>query len=420
MYRLRFGITAVVVLCLSCATDQYTQVDSAVSAGLYDRGAEIIENNKKGIYRDALLYYLDKGMLEHYAGNYEDSIELLQNGEQAIYDAFTKSVTQEIGSYIINDNTKDYSGEDYEDIYLNVFNALNYYHKNDINESLVEIRRMNEKLEYLATKYDQLTTSAEQEAAQSGGSLPSNTRPASHFSNSALGRYLGMLFYRAGGKYDDARIDYEQLKIAFNKAPDVYTSGIPSSLDEELEIPNGKARLNALLFVGLSPVKEEHTDRISFSNTYVKIALPSIRERGSQVSRINIAFDGGPTLALELLENISAVAKATFAEKVPLIYIKTLLRTAVKSGVSSILDEEGYSQASKLFQLFTEVSEQADTRLSRYFPSKAYIGGITLEPGVYSFSVNFYAQDGRLIQSEKRTMDIQANKLNLVEAICLK
>ncbi|MDR2807898.1 MAG: hypothetical protein LBB43_02700 [Spirochaetaceae bacterium] len=420
MYRKLVISTAVIVLCFSCATDQYRQVDNAVSSGRYDHAAEIIEESKKDIYRDAVLYYLDKGILEHFAGNYNDSIDLLQNGEEAIYDAFTKSVTQELASFILNDNTKDYSGEDYEDIYLNAFNALNYYHKDDIAESLVEIRRMNEKLEYLATKYDQLTTSLEQEAIQNGEAIPTGSAPSSHFANSALARYLGMLFYRADGKKDDARIDYEQLKMAFIQAPEVYTTPAPSSIDEELDIPVGKARLNVLCFAGLSPVKEERTERISLSNTYIKITLPFIQERSSEVNRVSLVFNAGQTITLDLLENISSVAQATFAEKVPLIYIKTILRTVTKSAVSGVLDKEGYSEASKLMQFFTEVSEQADTRLSRYFPSKAYIGGITLEPGVYSFSINYYASNGRLIQSEKKTMDIQAHKLNLVEAICLK
>ncbi|MDR2150279.1 MAG: hypothetical protein LBO67_05590 [Spirochaetaceae bacterium] len=423
-----FISAVIVVLCLSCATDQYTQVDSAVAAGRYDRGAAIIEENKKGIYRDAILYYLDKGMLEHYAGNYLDSIELLQNGEEAIKEAFTKSITQEIGSFIINDNTKDYSGEDYEDMYLNVFNALNYYHKNDISEALVEIRRMNEKLQELAIKYDQLTTSLEQEAIKNGAAIPESAHSSVDFANSALARYLGMLFFRANGKYDDARIDYEQLKIAFNKAPAIYTNPVPGSIDEELTIPAGKARLNVIGFAGLSPIKEERVERIYTSDVFIKIALPVIEERRSQVDRVSLVFEGEttlPPLTLELLENISAVAKATFTKKVPSIYIKTILRTMAKSGLASFLGEkeeegEGYSYARLAMQAFTEVSEQADTRLSRYFPSKAYIGGITLEPGVYSFSINYYASDGRLIQSEKRTMDIQAHNLNLVEALCLK
>jgi hypothetical protein len=61
---------------------------------------------------------LDKGLLEHYVGNYRDSSQDLENAERLIQDTFTKSVTAGIASYIANDNTKEYPGEDYEDIYL--------------------------------------------------------------------------------------------------------------------------------------------------------------------------------------------------------------------------------------------------------------------------------------------------------------
>jgi hypothetical protein len=425
------GIFGAGILFFSCATDQYIQVDEAVARGRYADSAVIIERNKEKIYRDPVLYYLDKGMVSHYAGKYDDSIDLLQDAGQSIEEAFTKSVTQEIASYLINDNTTDYAGEDYEDVYISAFNALNYYHKDNIEDALVEIRQMNIKLETLASKYGQITTSLQQEAVQNGGVVPVDSS-TTKFTNSALARYLGMLFYRGNGKYDDARIDHDQLKLAFINTPKVYAYPVPISIDEELNIPQGKARLNILCFAGLSPIKIELVERINISSTaWIKIALPFMEERRSEVSKIAVVFDSGTTLNLDLLENMSSIARETFREKLNVIYLKTFLRATMK-GIATVGLNEAANQtddsniktalrvASIASQVGTELSEQADLRLSRYFPAKAYIGGITLEPGTYSFSINYYAANGRIISSEKKTMDIQANKLNLVEAICLK
>ncbi len=73
-----------------------------------------------------MLYYLDLGMLHHYAGNYAKSNEFLQKAEYAIEELFTASVSKIATSLLLNDNALDYSGEDYEDIYLNIFKALNF------------------------------------------------------------------------------------------------------------------------------------------------------------------------------------------------------------------------------------------------------------------------------------------------------
>ena len=133
-----------ILFCLSCATgNPYLKIDAAVEQGDHQTGIALLEKDKKAIYRnkDAILYYLDKGMLAHYAEEYDDSTQLLQEGERAIEEAFTKSITMEIGSYLLNDTTREYDGEDYEDIYINVFNALNYYHNRQGNLDIPEVRQ---------------------------------------------------------------------------------------------------------------------------------------------------------------------------------------------------------------------------------------------------------------------------------------
>ncbi|MDR2536868.1 MAG: hypothetical protein LBC46_01050 [Treponema sp.] len=426
------------LLFFSCASNHYQAVDELVGDGDYASSAALVEKNRKSIYRDkdAILYYLDRGMLTHYATDYDTSIPLLRDGERAIEAAYTKSITQAIGSYILNDTTVEYGGEDYEDIYINVFNALNYYHQNKLEDALVEIRQMNNKLSFLSTKYGELTTSLQQQALADGTQIPPNPDAVTQFSDSALARYLGMLFYRGIGEADDARIDSEMLKVAFANAPHVYSYPLPSSLagDEELAIPQGKARLNVIGFSGLSPIKQEQTLRIPLlvSYNYIKIALPEMLSRRSLVSRIQVEVKGGPRFDLELLEDIDAVAKETFKQKQNLIYMKSIIRATMK-GVSAatldVLARESDDASTGLLlgvlslgtQVFAEASEQADLRISRYFPAKALAGGVNLDPGVYDLKINYYSANGHLIASfNKEQVPVLENKLNLVEVVCLK
>ena len=431
-----FSTVLILFLFLSCAsTGSFASVDAGLERSDYTGSIAQLEKMKKSLYKskDTILYYLDKGMLSHYAQLYADSSQLLQEGERAIEEAFTKSITQEISTYLINDNVRDYGGEDYEDIYINAFNALNYYHQGDLEGAMVEIRRMNEKLQYLSVKYDTAISALQQKALEDDISeIPPNPQSPTKFNDSAFARYLGMLFYRGAGLNDDARIDRDWLLTAFANTPTVYSHPVPSSLSGELEIPEGMARLNVFAFGGLSPIKKEVVTRIPLPNMrWIKIALPEMESRPSDIAKVELVFDSGDHYELELLESIDAVAKETFRARQQLIYLKTIIRAILKTAGSTALQvAAGESDENKglilgLFsiatQVFAEVSEQADTRVSRYFPARVYVGGINLPPGHYSFQIKYYNRSGReIISISYRDMIVRENTLNLAEAICLK
>ncbi|MDR0731403.1 MAG: hypothetical protein LBF63_07015 [Treponema sp.] len=419
---------------VSCATASFHRVDSALDKGGYEESVRLLEDDRSSLYGsgDDILYYLDKGMLAHYAGLHVESSELLEAGERAIEDAYTKSIVQELGTYLLNDTVRDYAGEDYEDVYINTFNALNYYYRGDMEEALVEIRRMNNKVRNLAGKYGVMRSALQKKALEESLPIPSNPEAPSAFNDSALARYLGMLFYRGTGRYDDARIDGDYLRLAFANSPALYPHPLPASLEYELDIPPGLARFNVLAFAGLSPVKKADTIRLPLANgRYIKLSLPQMVYRPSSVARIEIILDDGRRFDLELLEDIEAIARETYKAREGVIYLKTAIRTALKSIGMAAFDamaekSEGgasliYSMLSLGTQIFAEASEQADLRISRYFPARAYTGGINLEPGRYSCKAVYYSAAGKVLASFRyEDVPVQENRLNLVEVICLK
>jgi hypothetical protein len=48
------------------------------------------------------------------------------------------------------------------------------------------------------------------------------------------------------------------------------------------------------------------------------------------------------------------------------------------------------------------------------------VGGINLEPGTYSFRVNYYGPRGLIQSIERNDVPVEAGKLNLVETVCLR
>jgi hypothetical protein len=422
------------LLLLACATrsDVYKEIDAAVESASFENAVAAIEKGQDGrrpVYpaKNRILLYLDKGILEHYAGQYDASSTDLQEGERLIEEAFTKSVSQEVSSYIVNDNTRDYSGEDYEDIYINVFNALNYYHRGDTEGAMVEIRRVNIKLQALADKYAAGGSRIREFVKERVESLVIPDDEPVVLTDSALARYIAGLFYRGDNRPDDARIDFEEIEKIYAAAPGVYSSSVPASVAEELSgVPSGKARLNVLAFTGLAPVKQENVFFIPVplpSNVFnqVKLALPRLVTRPSRIDEVTVRLQNGESFPLELIEDIEAVAVETFKAKYGLIFLKTLTRVALKTAAGEAAAQAaeeagGFGSIVSLgSRLAADISESADIRLSRYFPGKAWAGGITLDPGVCDVTFTFSNGD-----TVTKKITVKAGKTNIVEAFNLK
>jgi hypothetical protein len=167
MKTYKFGFIILFILgallingCASVATRtaHFQKIEASVQQGNYADAIVQLENGKGNFYqkKERVLYYLDLGALHHYNGDYDKSNELLTEAENAIEELYTKSVSKAAASLLLNDNALDYSGEDYEDIYINIFKALNYLELEKFDEAFVEIRRINQKLNLLEDKYGKL------------------------------------------------------------------------------------------------------------------------------------------------------------------------------------------------------------------------------------------------------------------------
>lgn len=552
-----FLLLVFVFLLTSCATADFTGISSSMIRGNYTQARLELENQKERLYteNDKVLYNLDAGVLSHYSGDWEQSNVNFSAAENLIEQYYSKSISQGVSSYFMNDMVVDYAGEDYEDIYTNFFMALNYIHLGKIDDAMVEIRRFDNKQKLLATKYTDQLSYASDELGSSYSDV------SIQFQNSAAARYLSMLLYRANGQSDSAEVDRKLLLRAFEEQPSLYTFNVPSCVNEELEVPRGKARLNFVCFTGQAPTKVEDVSRIYLGDgIYCKIALPLMVDLGSSVKSISVdVYDSSGNaveipefmdderivevavenaeaerkmtaserakalvaeamteeesdsdnssrssaararaqamgisaeesssgkdenlkkwtpkasaedsqkgaskesaenlkkwtpkssaaedsaeisvsdmelvnnLALEKIESIENIALDTFIQHSSVIYSRAMIRaigktatTGVLNFVSEFSDDETVSSVFSVLsfasQVTNEVTEQADLRTSRFFPANIYVGGITLDPGVYTVVVTFRGSSGQVLESSTyESVNVSSKSINLVEAIC--
>jgi len=454
-----------ILSCTSLTTQQqqYAASIPLVRDGKYKQASLLIQDARKSAYRkkDRVLYYLDLGMLHHWAGEYELSNELLTQAEDAIEELYTASLSKTIASGLLNDNLLDYPGEDYEDIYLNLFKALNNIALGDKESALVEIRRVQIKLNLLEDKH---RSSAEvyNNSEAAGGKILSGKSP---LHNDVLARYIGLLLYRTQGFPDDARIEKELIDEAWETQGQLYDFPKPSL--PNIKLPDEeKAVVNFLAFSGLSPTKladtllvrtgkdmvfltmieqnEDYvTELIGFNylevpdikeGIHFKVQFPRLSKRSSIVDRIVVKVDGVEYAELELLESMERLSEEAFRLKQPLTIGKTIIRITLKTvskemgkeAIDRELSEMGTGGAIAGFfanlaaDIAIDASENADLRISQFFPASAYVAELLLTPGSYHIAVEYWSSNRLLEEIDYGIRHFRPHKLNFIESYLLQ
>ncbi len=440
--------------CSSVATKKkfYEPITAELRSGNSVAAAQMLEAAKdknKYAQKDRFLYFIDAGMLNHYARSYDASNAKLHLAEEAAEELFTKSVSRAAASLLLNDNVLEYSGEDYEVLYANLIKALNYIARGEFDEAFVEIRRANLKLELLEQKYADAATEFQQSSPDDTNRVEIDYEVDEvRFHNDAFGRYLSMHIYAADGKMDDARIDHDFLVQAFRSQPHIYDFAMP----EVRYYSQDRAILSVVGLIGLAPVKEALSLRIRTdkdlglvqvlyddpqnkgaeyghlpvkvkADYYFKFAIPKIMPRPSLVSEIRVLANGKLIGKLQLLEDVSKVAEETFAAKKSLIYIHTVARAITKGLAAHKLKKKvdtgglgGWLKKAAV-DVGTDLIENADLRSSQFLPGMIYVGDFEIEPGTYDIAVEFYLADGSLAEETTYSgYKVVKNGLNLIEA----
>ncbi len=458
----RSFLILVIVFTLSCASTkssktQFAGIDEKIISRDYHGALKQIEAARGKFYKEKekALYYVDAGMLHHYNGNFEQSNTLLSKAETAFDELYTKSIGRGAASMLLNDNVLEYSGEDYEDIYLNVFKALNYVELDKFDGAFVEIRKINEKLSLLEQKHRKMA----KQYNKSKDKKKNFETGKNKFHNSALGRYLSMLLYRAEGKMDDARIDKEKIDEAWQLQSHIYNFSKPS-LNNYLSRTD-KAKINVISFTGRAPDKKANTlyihtekDLVVIGTTkenprgkqnletldlipwkdmkkgyHFKFQLPFMKTRKSNIGRIEVLIDGNTAADLQQIEDIEKVALETFKIKEPIIYLKTITRTVIKGLFSAKRKEEMEKKIDNALLGFAarlatdaivDATENADLRISRFFPAKTSITEIEVTPGIHNVKVKYYSKNGSvLFVDDLGDKNISKSGLNLFESFYL-
>ena len=377
--------------------------DNLFRQGRYD---DAVQRLKKGYEdqgesgRDSLLYILDLGLALHSAGRYEESNKVFLQADKLAEIKDYTSIATEAGTLLTSDNIKSYKAEDFENVLINTYLAMNYALMGDWENSLVEARRVNQKLYMMVSEGKR------------------------KYKQNAFARYLSAAVYEADGNFEDAYVDYKNTHDLMPGFPglgkDLWRCARINGIEDDLEKWDEEYSLtradhDAAMAVGPKSRKAEIIVLYENGISPIKRPNPQFRElprffpRANPVRMAEVDINGQPVANTLMLENIEATAIENLDEKYGGMIAKKLAGIVAKEVVAHEIERK-----SKLLGLVSEIamfaSDQADVRSWNLLPRDLQIARIPVDAGTYTVRVR--AIGAGFVQ--EKTVQLAAGKKSFV------
>lgn len=432
----------------SCATyyQQNIKFQSYVSSGNIDNAREILEKDKGKKNKNKVLYLFNKGWIEWISKNYNESNIAFEEADKVIEDQ-QKNLGIEALALVSNPSVKPYKPEDFEIVLVNYYKALNYLSIGKNREALVEVRKINEKLNQLNDKYPDHKNRYQDDA----------------FAHIVIG-----LIYDANREYNDAFIAYRNaLNVYENsysknfnlQAPeqlkkDILRAAYRTGFMEELRFYEQKFNMKyepktgqdgELVFIwhnGLGPVKSEWSINftktgnndgwVTFANeqyglsfpifvgdksdkeksgfaklSFLRIAFPKYAERKPFYTRAEIISNGRP-YSLETAQDINGIAFKTLNDRMLREMGNSILRLATKKALEAAARKENEDLGSAI-GILNAITEKADTRNWQTLPYYICYTRVSLPEGDNDIEFKAYSVTSQ-VKTENFKFEVTKNK----------
>jgi tetratricopeptide (TPR) repeat protein len=419
-----------VCLLSSCTSYVYRSIDikQSLSRQEYGRALESIEHANTGGSR--LVYLYEKGLILHYADDYQRSIDAFGEAEAELDRLYTRSLSREIGALFTSDNVVEYRGDRYEAAYLYYYQILNYLSLGRLEDAAIECRKMNHTLQLFMDN------------------------DGSSYRNDPFLQYLSALVYEAYGERADADVSLRVALQSYQELGETYDIPIPSSLYRDL-VENaeyfGDAQaaeqyrsecsalpaagtgpdsgiLNLFVECGYVPGKredilslpifkkdlEKDIDDERFAEVlmkrrgmdrpaevkvdyWLKVAVPALQVEPPGIGGVEITVpgSGAGSVAATPVANLDVLASRAFEEKEGRIYLKTIARALTKYLAKKKAENGKGEIAGWVVNIFNVATETADTRSWSTLPGRIFMGRLRLPQGTHDIELHLLDPSGR-------------------------
>src|SRR5262245_643100 len=389
----------------------HTTLDFA-RAGNVDGAIKNLESNNRVPDRD-LLYYLELGMLERLANQYQESQKawMAANTQIQVHDPVSqvRSLVGTGSSYLINDKMRTYEGYDYERVMLTTYIALNHLALGDLEKARVAIKQTHELEAVIAEQRAAQIAEVEEEAKKRGARTSFkelNGYPVQTIDNpevnalknsyqSALSHYLAGFIYESLGEPSLAAPGY---RLANELQP-----GVPlleealGGLEARLRAPkDGMVDVLFLVGSGTAPAlrSQQFNMFVPVNNrmVLVPVSFPVMAPSGFTQRPPEIKVDQADSLPLAPLTSIDLMARRRLKDDMPAI----MLRTSVRAAASAAMQYQAQRASDRnnsagllaaIVTIGSVLVASADDRTWRTLPSDISIARARIPAGVHTVTV---------------------------------
>jgi hypothetical protein len=341
---------------------------------------------------------------------------------------------------MINDNTAPYRGEDFESVMVNLFLALSYANLSEIDDALVEARKVDSKLKAINLQYaenEQNTYKEDPFVRLLMGILyeMGETRPDlndAYISYSIALQGYESEYQRFGVSFPQPLVENLISVAAFMGRDEKrkMLQRFPSQSFVSLAERRDRAEVYVLHLNGRTPVKRGDVIMVPLPDGHVvKVAFPRYEKIPSRIvgSRLHALPDPGNqqyVADFSVAEPIGGIAIENLRNRRLRIYAKTLARATAKylalKATERKMEKEHGAWAGLLTrvtgQILIFMSEQADLRSWRTLPAEILISKLAVPPGSYEIWAECVDASGSFVQK----VDLGSRKVRAGDKILLQ
>lgn len=407
-----FTLLTVVLCCSACGAPSLRhkqEINRLLAGGEYAAAEQKLDKAKNKEYkkRDALLYYLDSGVVLHDAHESAQSDERFALAQERTEELFTQSLSAHAGQYLINDLTAPYYPAPYERALTYYYRAMNFLDRGDTAGALVEA---NKAVFYL----DRLR----------GGKTKG-------WRDDPFVQYFASLVFESAGKRDDARIArtraleaYGALKGAgglslkpefaapvkdWGEVVIVHANGVvPLKKSQTFQVAWGD-----VLFWAQSPQEGESLSpevqnaiTAGLLGNSVTVAYPVLEAQPYEIKASEAVTADGKVYPTLLLGDVALAAQTDLKEKEAGTFLRMALRAAAKRtaavqakhAAQQASGDENVGDLAGMFVSFLgALTEKADTRQWFTLPAQFRVTRFYVPAGEQDVVLRFKDGFGNII-----------------------
>jgi hypothetical protein len=282
------------------------------------------------------------------------------------------SLSRLVGSLVWNQEQVQYKGDDFEKVLINAMNAINYLQLGDLDNALVEARRLNEKL----YKY--------------------KFEAKRDYEQHVFAKYISALIWESNHNYDDAYIAFEESYKLNPSLPFIHEDLIRAAkrahrdeayrkwkeeftdVSEKPEwYDKNKGEIVLIYQSGWAPRKQPDPHAPRF---------PKLNPVYSETIRARLTVDNGSQTVTQKAYSLTDVAIRTLRDQYAAMFGKKLGALATKAIVADQIRQKD-KLLGEVAWIAMNLADRADLRQWSTLPDSFNIARISVPEGKYRVSV---------------------------------